>query len=181
MLGYTRSYQDVHNVVVRLSPRVPTATNRSTLLINSHFDSVPVSYGAGDAGIMVASMLEVLRVLSRSTTTYDNPVVFLFNGAEENGLLGSHAFITQHKWAANIRGLINLDSCGSGGREMLFQSSQKAPWFVEQYANSVPHPFAVVAAQELFEANLIPSDTDFRIFRDYGNVSGKVKQILSLF
>lgn len=169
----TRVYKSIQNFVVRLTPKNTSTTTISSLLVNSHFDTVPVSYGAGDAIIMVGVMLEVIRVLSRDVA-YPNAIVFLFNGAEENGLIAAHGFITQHKWAGDVKGLINLDSCGSGGREMLFQSSPKAPWFVEQYKRSVPHPFAIVTAQEMFEANLIPSDTDFRIFRDFGNISGKL-------
>lgn len=59
--------------------------------------------GSGDDGTMVVVMLEVLRQMAISETPFQHPIVFLFNGAEENGLMGSHAFITQHKWAANCQ------------------------------------------------------------------------------
>lgn len=59
--------------------------------------------GAGDDGAMCAIMLETLRVLSQSDKPLKHPVVFLFNGAEENPLQASHAFITQHKWAKNVK------------------------------------------------------------------------------
>lgn len=94
-------YQSIQNVVVKMSAK--NSTNENYLLINSHYDSVPGSPGAGDDGAMVVVMLEVMRVLSKSAAPLEHPIVFLFNGAEENPLQASHAFITQHKWAPNCK------------------------------------------------------------------------------
>ena len=42
----------------------------------------------------------------------------------------------------------------------------------QAYAKSVYRPFGVVAGEEIFQSGLIPSDTDFRVFRDFGKVPG---------
>lgn len=167
----TTYYQGIQNVVVKISPR--SSTSAHSLLINTHFDSVPGSPGAGDAGILVVVMLEILRVLSQLPSTLQHSVVFLFNSAEEFELNGAHQFITQHAWASNVRALINMDSCGTGGREVLFQSTAY-PWLMNYYKKSVPYPTASVLGDELFKSGTIPSDTDFRIFRDFGNLTGLI-------
>jgi len=46
------------------------------------------------------------------------------------------------------------------------------PWLVSVYAAHAPHPFASIVGQDLFQAGLVPSDTDFRIYRDYGGLPG---------
>lgn len=163
-------YQSIQNVVVKVSR---LDSNRTTcLLLNSHFDSVPESSGAGDAGAMVVIMLEILRVIVMNDTPLDHCLIFLFNGAEENPLQGSHNFITNHKWAKDARAVINLDSAGSGGRELLFQSGPDHPWILNYYGKHVSNPFGTTVAEELFQHNFIPSDTDFRIFRDFGKIPG---------
>jgi Zn-dependent M28 family amino/carboxypeptidase len=43
--------------------------------------------GASDNGVSVAVALEVLEVLSRGREPTKHPVIFLFNGAEEKGML----------------------------------------------------------------------------------------------
>ncbi|XP_017474392.1 PREDICTED: endoplasmic reticulum metallopeptidase 1-like isoform X1 [Rhagoletis zephyria] len=168
--GMATSYHNVSNVVVKLAPR--NVTTASYLLVNAHFDSEAHSPAAGDDGVMIVIMLETLRVISKAEQPLMHPIVFLFNGAEESNLLASHAFITRHKWAQYCKALINLDSAGSGGREILFQSGPNHPWLMKYYKQSVPRPFATTIAEELFQNNFVPSDTDFRIFREYGRVPG---------
>ncbi len=165
-------YQNIQNFIVRLSPSNFTA--EYSLLLNSHFDSVPVSPGGGDSCTFVAVMMETLRVMSKSPEPYRHNVIFLFNGAEENGLHGSHAFITQHKWARNVKAFINMDAAGSGGREILFQSTIRNQWMMNYYNRHAPRPMSTSLGEEIFQTGVVPSDTDFRVFRDYGKIPGNL-------
>ncbi|XP_037954984.1 endoplasmic reticulum metallopeptidase 1 [Teleopsis dalmanni] len=168
--GMATSYHNVSNVIVKISPK--NSKSESYLLVNSHFDSEVGSPAAADAGVMIVVMLETLRVISISDKPLNNPIVFLFNGAEESNLLAAHGFITQHEWAQNCKALINLDSAGSGGREILFQSGPNHPWLMKYYKKSAVHPYASTIGEELFQNDFIPSDTDFRVFRDYHGLPG---------
>lgn len=165
-----KHYQDIMNIVVKVRPK--NVKSDVALLLNSHFDSEIGSPAAGDAGVMIAIMIETLRVIASDETPLDHTVIFLLNGSEENGLLASHGFITNHKWAKDVKAVINLDSAGNGGKEILFQSGPNHPWLMKYYRRSVPYPFASTIAEELFQNNFIPSDTDFRVFRDYGKIPG---------
>ncbi|XP_038457356.1 endoplasmic reticulum metallopeptidase 1 [Canis lupus familiaris] len=167
--GFTSYYDNITNVVVMLEPRDGA---QHAVLANCHFDSVANSPGASDDAVSCSVMLEVLRVLSTSSEALHHAVIFLFNGAEENVLQASHGFITQHPWASLIRAFINLEAAGVGGKELVFQTGPENPWLVQAYVSAAKHPFASVVAQEVFQSGIIPSDTDFRIYRDFGNIPG---------
>ncbi|XP_058682570.1 endoplasmic reticulum metallopeptidase 1 isoform X2 [Poecile atricapillus] len=167
--GFTSYYANITNVVVKLEPRNGA---EHAVLSNCHFDSVPNTPGASDDAVSCAVMLEILNTLSKSSESLQHAVIFLFNGAEENILQASHGFITQHEWAKSVRAFINLEAAGVGGKELVFQTGPENPWLVQAYVVAAKHPFASVVAQEIFQSGIIPADTDFRIYRDFGNVPG---------
>ncbi|XP_037547675.1 endoplasmic reticulum metallopeptidase 1 [Nematolebias whitei] len=167
--GFTSFYDHVTNVAVKLEPK---GGSEHLMLANCHFDTVANSPGASDDAVSCAVMLEVLHSLANQSTPLRHGVIFLFNGAEENILQASHGFITQHPWAEQVRAFINLEAAGVGGKEVVFQTGPENPWLVQAYVHAAKHPFASVVGQEVFQSGVIPSDTDFRIYRDFGHIPG---------
>uniref|UniRef100_A0A182PS58 FXNA-like protease n=1 Tax=Anopheles epiroticus TaxID=199890 RepID=A0A182PS58_9DIPT len=168
----TSVYRNVQNLVVRLAGQKNADGSGDALMLNCHYDTVASSPGASDDGGSCAVMLEILRVLSRAPERNRHSIVFLFNGAEETPLQAAHGFVSQHPWAGEVRAFLNLESAGSGGKEQLFQAGPQHPWLIEAYGRAVRHPAAQTVAEEIFQSGIIPSDTDFRIFRDFGHMPG---------
>jgi hypothetical protein len=171
---FTNAYCNVTNVVVKLTPKSLLQKMGEkkipSVLVNAHFDSFVLSPGASDDLVGVALMLEVLRLLSLDTDlakTMQNSVVFLFNGAEESNLQGAHGFISQHRWAQNVRVLVNLEAIGAGGREIVFQCN--SPWLIGLYGRSAPFPTSSGIAHELFQLLLWRvAATDWRVIIEHG-------------
>ncbi|KAG1379989.1 hypothetical protein G6F61_004455 [Rhizopus arrhizus] len=171
-----KAYTNVTNIIVRLScpvdPENPEnrTCEENAVLLNSHFDTTLGSPGATDDGSGTAVMMEIVRALSkRDWSSHKNAIVFLFNGAEESLQDASHAFITMHEIKDTIRSVVNVDACGTTGREILFQANSRE--MVEAY-KQVPYPHGTVMANDVFRTGLILSDTDFRQFVQYGNLTG---------
>lgn len=77
--------------------------------------------------------------------------------------MAAHGFITQHRWRHRIRALINMDSCGAGGREVAIQTGPKNSWLAQLYAAEAPYPHGHVLGQNIFQSGVVPGDTDFQV------------------
>jgi len=171
--GINLAYSEIHNVVVRIPGKKTSAAERGSgacdsILVGSHFDTAFGSPGKSDAGVGIGIMADMVKKLMKDPADVD--VIFNFNGAEEVIMQGSHAFITQHKWAKNICGFVNLESGGPMGKAKMFQVN--ARWILEAYKKSVPWPSLNSMIYVIFLVNVVPADTDFRVYRDYGGIPG---------
>uniref|UniRef100_A0A453BII2 Peptidase M28 domain-containing protein n=1 Tax=Aegilops tauschii subsp. strangulata TaxID=200361 RepID=A0A453BII2_AEGTS len=108
-------------------------------------------------------MLELSRLMLESGWIPPRPVIFLFNGAEELFLLGSHGFMKTHKWSSTVGAFINIEASGSGGADLVCQSGPGS-WPSRIYAQTAKYPMANSVAQDMF--GIIPGDTDYRIFAE---------------
>ncbi|GAA5912605.1 hypothetical protein JCM8208_004787 [Rhodotorula glutinis] len=163
-----KKYMGVTNVIVRLSDGT-AATKANAVLVNAHTDSTLPSPGAADDLFGVAVMLEAMRVMALGERRLTNSVIFLFNGAEESLQDASHLFITQHPLKDTVKAVINIEACGTDGKEIVFQAT--SPEMIRALAKT-PSPYATVIASEIFQTGIILSDTDFRQFATYANLTG---------
>lgn len=152
----------VRNVVARRAGTDPTGT----VLLMSHYDAATRSYGAGDAGIGVATILETARQLSREERPR-NDIVFLITDAEERGLLGAMGFAQSHPWMDSIDVVLNFEARGMSGPAAMFETGPGSGWVVRELARSATRPVTSSIFPEVYRR--LPNDTDFTVFRERGN------------
>src|SRR4029077_6053959 len=111
---------DAHNIVAE----IPGATKpEEVVMLGAHFDSWHTGTGATDNGAGSAVMMEVVRILKTLNLRMDRTVRIALWSGEEQGLLGSKAYIKEHfgdpktmkltSAHAKLSGYFNLDN-GSG-------------------------------------------------------------------
>ncbi|KAH8813685.1 hypothetical protein DL96DRAFT_501140 [Flagelloscypha sp. PMI_526] len=164
-----KTYVDIPNHVLRISNG--TAEGKANaVLVNAHLDSTLPSPGAADDALSVAIMLDIVRVLLNTNKwSPKHSLIFLWNGAEESLQDGSHLYATQHETRSTVRAVINLEAAGTRNRELLFQATSEE--MIEAYSH-VPRPFGTIFANEVFSSGILLSDTDFRQFEQYLDVTG---------
>jgi aminopeptidase YwaD len=93
------------NVVAKFSPETPK------IIIGGHFDSVPGSPGANDNASGTAVILEMARRLPENLR---KQIWFVSFDAEEDGLVGSAAFVAELPTAEipKIKAMLNFDMVG---------------------------------------------------------------------
>jgi len=151
----------VENVLARLKG----AGGGKAVLLVAHYDSVPNSFGASDDGSAVAALLETLRAL-QAGPSLKNDVIFLFTDGEESGLLGARAFVTEHPWAKDSGVVLNFEARGNSGPVIMFETTNNNGWLIEQFAHASPFPVAHSLSYEIYQ--LLPNNTDFKVFRNAG-------------
>ncbi|KAI0046019.1 hypothetical protein FA95DRAFT_1680074 [Auriscalpium vulgare] len=164
-----KTYVNLSNIIVRVSDGTPEGKEHA-VLVNAHLDSTVPSPGAADDALSVGVMLECIRVLTHTPGWEPkHAIIFLFNHAEESLQDASQLYSTQHPTAKTVRAFINLEAAGTEGRELLFQATSEE--MIKAYSK-VPRPFGTVLANEVFSSGVLLSDTDFRQFELYLNITG---------
>lgn len=151
----------VNNVIGRLNG---TGAGRAVMLM-AHYDSTQTSSGASDNGASVAAMLETLRAL-KARPALKNDLIFLFTDAEETGLLGARAFVSEHPWARDVAAVLNFEARGTTGPSLMFETSNENGWLIEQLAQSAPETIASSLFAEIYKR--LPNSTDLGVFKEAG-------------
>ncbi|KAJ3364934.1 hypothetical protein GGF32_000591 [Allomyces javanicus] len=136
--------------------------SRESLLLSAHYDSVASGRGVGDNALGAGTMLEMARVIASSKSDYKSTVLFNFNNGEEVGYLGGLA-LTKHPLWDDVAAFINVDSVCPTGRPILYRSTSRE--LVKLFQHTAPYPHASGVGQELMNAGLLQSDTDYTIYR----------------
>ena len=151
----------LHNVLATLG--TPSET-QPAILLAVHYDAVPAAPGAGDDGIGVAVVMEILRAWKASDTPW--PLQVLLDEGEELGLLGAKAFVQRPEALANVGLVINLEARGTAGRAIMFETAGAADPWLHRFAAVVPSPSANSMTAEV--ADRLPNDTDLTVFNAAG-------------
>jgi carboxypeptidase Q len=125
---FTADSSAVFNIVADL----PGGDKRDEIvMIGAHFDSFHTGTGATDNGINAAMMMEAIRLLKISGLTLRRTVRLGLWGGEEQGQVGSKAYVARHFGGPNaatgnagkVSAYFNADSGGSAIRGLFIQSN----------------------------------------------------------
>jgi hypothetical protein len=148
----------VENILVRL----PGTDPEGAILLTAHYDSAPGVPGAADNGSGVVTLLELLRALQAGPPLRQDVIVFFTDG-EEPGTIGTHAFVAQHPWFHDVRGVINLDTITDAPPTLVPESGGSGPW-IRALARSASRPAFASLPFDLFPGG----DTDLLPFAQAG-------------
>lgn len=97
-----------HNVVAEIKGKTYPD---EVIVYTAHYDSVPFSSGANDNGAGSVILMELARCFAENQP--ERTVRFIWCGTEEQGLVGSFAYVAQHKDEMEpIKLNINVDVAG---------------------------------------------------------------------
>jgi len=170
-LGFDVRFQDADAVdpAVGLTARVRNVIARRDgeldegIGLVSHYDSRPEAAGALDDALGVAVSLEAARLLIDGPALRHTLYV-LVTDAEEVGLMGARAMVTDPEITSRLRAFLNLDGTGAAGRAVLFETTGGTA--LDAWARGAAAPDGSSIGSEIYRR--LPNDTDFTLFRRLG-------------
>lgn len=86
------------------------AANPQKILLGAHYDTVSGTVGASDNATGVVILLEMARLLARES--FNQTLQIVFFDQEEQGILGSAAWVANESFQKNLAGAVILDMVG---------------------------------------------------------------------
>lgn len=141
------------NLLAEIPGHDPSA---GVVMLGAHLDSVHAGTGATDNAAGVAVAMDALRLLRESGLPLRRTVRVAFWTGEEQGLLGSRAYVADH--AAQLRqdlwGYFNLDGGGGAIRGLYDQGS----WAAEPVLRQLLSPLRDLGAATVAAGSALNSD-----------------------
>ncbi|KAL4071336.1 hypothetical protein V8B97DRAFT_452974 [Scleroderma yunnanense] len=157
-------YFEGNNILVKVEGTDPEYRESGGVLLSAHFDSVSTAPGTTDDGMGVVTLMQMVEYFAKHRPK--RTVVFNINNAEEDGLLGAHAFL-EHPWVNISDVFLNLEGAAAGGRPLLFRATSAIPMHAWS-GTYVPHPHANVLSADSFSRGVVRSDTDYTVYARAG-------------
>ena len=158
---------DARRADVGLSGRVSNivairqGSTADAIALVAHYDSVPDGPGAGDDAFGAAIVVEAARVLASAPMQHS--LMVLITDAEENGLLGAEAAMSDATIRDRIAAYMNVEASGASGPAMLFENGPGNRWLTSAWARLAPFPRGGSFAIEIYKRT--PNDTDFTMLK----------------
>lgn len=122
------------------------------VLLGAHFDSWDFATGAQDNGSGTAEVMEAARVLASLKTPPKRSIRFALWGGEEEGIIGSRAYVKEH--AAEVEKCVaNLNSDNGAG--------EVKGWLVEGDEAAVKGMEPIAKSLDGFGAGKVEKEIDF--------------------
>jgi hypothetical protein len=152
----------VHNIIAR----IPGTDSSGAMLLDAHYDSMPMTPGAADCTLCVATLLETARALLAGPAL-QNDVILLFTDDEELGpMAGAAAFVDQHAWIDQVELAFCFEGIGRTGPSLMFETGPDSGWLVREWGQVASHPVAQSWVYDVYQ--LTPINTDFTKFSEIG-------------
>ena len=153
------SCANIENVIAVL----PGTIGEDAVMVTAHYDGSWAGPGAADDGAGVASIIEIARMAAQAGE-FRNDLVFLLTDAEEQGLIGAHAFAEHHPLFSKVKAVINLEARGVTGPSTMFETGEGNRSIIRMLSKNLERPMANSVAYEVYKR--MPNDTDYSVYKN---------------